>query len=160
LSLGITLKPMIAQKSFQFAFYLGIDPQQPDTLRNKVAALLKAEKQDPGNITWPRYSANSLFIDQAWPETISAAQRAIDQDPNDWVSWWFMATAYEKSGDFAKAIPARIKTVELDPLNTAVLLELAKNQKAIGDLAGLASTKAKVLAINPNAPEISALNSL
>ena len=71
-----------------------------------------------------------------------------------------MATAYEKSGDFAKAIPARIKTVELDPLNTAVLLELAKNQKAIGDLAGLASTKAKVLAINPNAPEISALNSL
>ena len=52
------------------------------------------------------------------------------------------------------------KTTALDPLNTAILLELAKDQKAVGDLVGLASTKAKVLAINPGAPEISALNSL
>jgi tetratricopeptide (TPR) repeat protein len=151
---------MIAQKSFQFAFYLSIDPKQPDTLKNKLIALAEAENQDPANVTWPRYSANSLFIDQAWPETVSAAQRALDKDPSDWVSWWFMASAYEKAGDFAKAIPARLKTVELDPLNTAVLLELAKDQKALGDLAGLADTKAKVLAINPNAPEIPALNSL
>jgi O-antigen ligase len=160
LSLSLTLKPIIAQKSFQFAFYLSVDPKQPDTLKNKVAALEAAENQDPGNVTWPRYSANSLFIDQAWPETVSAAQRALDKDPSDWVSWWFMASAYEKAGDFAKAIPARLKTIELDPLNTAVLLELAKDQKAVGDLAGLAATKAKVLAINPNAPEIPALNSL
>jgi hypothetical protein len=41
-----------------------------------------------------------------------------------------------------------------------VLLELAKDQKAVGDLAGLAATKAKILSINPNAPEIPALNSL
>jgi hypothetical protein len=159
-SFSFTIKPMIAQHSFRFAFYLGTDVNQPDTLKNKEAALIKAENEDPGNVTWPRYSANSLFIDQAWPETVSAAQRALDKDPSDWVSWWFMASAYEKAGDFAKAIPARLKTVELDPLNTAVLLELAKNQKAVGDLAGLAATKAKVLAINPNAPEIPALNSL
>ena len=159
-SFSFTIKPMIAQHSFRFAFYLGTDVNQPDTLKNKEAALIKAENEDPGNVTWPRYSANSLFIDQAWPETVSAAQRALDKDPSDWVSWWFMASAYEKAGDFAKAIPARLKTVELDPLNTAVLLELAKDQKAVGDLAGLAATKAKVLAINPNAPEIPALNSL
>jgi O-antigen ligase len=159
-SFSFTIKPMIAQHSFRFAFYLGTDAKQPDTLKNKEAALIKAENQDPGNVTWPRYSANSLFIDQAWPETVSAAQRALDKDPSDWVSWWFMASAYEKAGDFAKAIPARLKTIELDPLNTAVLLELAKDQKAVGDLAGLAATKAKVLAINPNAPEIPALNSL
>jgi tetratricopeptide (TPR) repeat protein len=159
-SFSFTIKPMIAQHSFRFAFYLGTDVKQPDTLRNKEAALIKAENEDPGNVTWPRYSANSLFTDQAWPETVSAAQRALDKDPSDWVSWWFMASAYEKAGDFAKAIPARLKTVELDPLNTAVLLELAKDQKAVGDLAGLAATKAKVLAINPNAPEIPALNSL
>ena len=160
LSFGVTIKPMMAQKSFQFAFYLGVDPKQPDTLKNKEAALIHAEKQDPRNITWPRYSANSLFTDQAWPQTIAAAQRAITKDPSDWISWWFEASAYEKSGNFVKAIPARVKTVELDPFNTAVLLELAKDQKAVGDLAGLAATKAKVLAINPNAPEISALNSL
>jgi O-antigen ligase len=159
-SFSFTIKPMIAQHSFRFAFYLGTDVKQPDTLKNKEAALIKAENEDPGNVTWPRYSANSLFTDQAWPETVSAAQRALDKDPNDWVSWWFMASAYEKAGDFAKAIPARLKTVELDPLNTAVLLELAKDQKAVGDLAGLAATKAKVLAINPNAPEIPALDSL
>jgi len=159
-SFSFTIKPIIAQHSFRFAFYLGTDIKQPDTLKNKEAALIKAENQDSANVTWPRYSANSLFIDQAWPETVSAAQRALDKDPSDWVSWWFMASAYEKAGDFAKALPARLKTVELDPLNTAVLLELAKDQKAVGDLAGLAATKAKVLAINPNAPEIPALNSL
>lgn len=159
-SLTFTLKPLIAQKSFQFAFHLGIDSEQPETLKNKVAALVKAENQDPGNATWPRLSANSLFIDQAWPEVVSAAQRAVDKDPSDWVSWWFMASAYEKAGEFTKAIPARLKTIELDPLNTAVLLELAKDQKAVGDLVGLAATKAKVVSINPNAPEIPALNSL
>jgi len=159
-SFSFTIKPVIAQHSFRFAFYLGTDAKQPDTLKNKEAALIKAENEDPANVTWPRYSANSLFIDQAWPETVSAAQRALDKDPSDWVSWWFMASAYEKAGDFAKAIPARLKTIELDPLNTAVLLELAKDQKAVGDMAGLAATKAKVLAINPNAPEIPALNSL
>lgn len=160
LSFSFTIKPLIAQHSFRFAFYLGTDAKQPDTLKNKEAALIKAENEDPGNVTWPRYSANSLFIDQAWPETVSAAQRALDKDPNDWISWWFMASAYEKAGEFTKAIPARLKTIELDPLNTAVLLELAKDQKAVGDLAGLAATKAKVLSINPNAPEIPALNSL
>ena len=160
LSFSFTIKPMIAQHSFHFAFYLGINAKQPDTLKGKEAALIKAENEDLGNVTWSRYSANSLFIDQAWPETVSAAQRALDKDPNDWVSWWFMASAYEKAGDFAKAIPARLKTAELDPFNTSVLLELARDQKAVGDLAGLAATKAKVLAINPNAPEIPALNSL
>ena len=160
LSFSFTIKPMIAQHSFRFAFYLGINAKQPDTLKGKEAALIKAENEDLGNVTWSRYSANSLFIDQAWPETVSAAQRALDKDPNDWVSWWFMASAYEKAGEFSKAIPARLKTVELDPLNTSVLLELARDQKAVGDLAGLAATKAKVLAINPNAPEIPALNSL
>ena len=160
LSFSFTIKPMIAQHSFHFAFYLGTNAKQPDTLKGKEAALIKAENEDPGNVTWSRNSANSLFIDQAWPETVSAAQRALDKDPNDWVSWWFMASAYEKAGEFSKAIPARLKTVELDPLNTSVLLELARDQKAVGDLAGLAATKAKVLAINPNAPEIPALNSL
>ena len=160
MSLSFTLRPIIAQKSFQFAFHVNIDPQQPVTLKNKVTALMRAENQDSGNVTWPRLSANSLFIDQAWPEVVSAAQRAIDKDPSDWVSWWFMASAYEKAGEFTKAIPARLKTIELDPLNTAVLLELARDQKAVGDLAGLAATKAKVLAINPDAPEIPALNSL
>jgi O-antigen ligase len=160
LSFSFTIKPMIAQHSFHFAFYLGTNAKQPDTLKGKEAALIEAENEDPGNVTWSRYSANSLFLDQAWPETVSAAQRALDKDPNDWVSWWFMASAYEKAGEFSKAIPARLKTVELDPLNTSVLLELARDQKAVGDLAGLAATKAKVLAINPNAPEIPAINSL
>ena len=91
LSFSFTIKPMIAQHSFHFAFYLGTNAKQPDTLKGKEAALIKAENEDLGNVTWSRYSANSLFLDQAWPETVSAAQRALDKDPNDWVSWWFMA---------------------------------------------------------------------
>jgi O-antigen ligase len=160
IALGVTVKPLIAQKSFAFAFFLGIDPKIPETLTNKEAALIKAEKQDSGNITWPRYSANSLFIDKAWKETISAANRAVSKDPEDWVSWWFMASAYEESGDRVAAIPARLKTVELDPLNTSVLLELAKNYRASGDEINFEKTKSAILRINPASPDAQAVSGL
>jgi len=150
LALGVTVKPLIAQKSFAFAFYLGIDPSIPETLTNKEAALIKAENQDPGNTTWPRYSANSLFIDKAWKQTIAAADRAVAKEPEDWISWWFMASAYEQSGDRVSAIPARNKTVELDPWNTSVLLELAKDQLAAGDKSGFEKSKKAILRINPS----------
>jgi tetratricopeptide (TPR) repeat protein len=160
LALGVTVKPLIAQKSFAFAFFLGTDPKIPETLLNKEAALIKAEKQDPGNITWPRYSANSLFIDKAWKETISAANRAVSKDPEDWVSWWFMASAYEESGDRVAAIPARKKTVELDPWNTSVLLELAKDQLAAGDKSAFEKSKSEILRINPTGADAQAVSSL
>lgn len=160
LAIGFTVKPLIAQKSFAFAFYLGTDPSNPETLRNKVYALIKAENQDPGNVTWPRYSANSLFTDKAWKETIEAAERAISKDPEDWISWWFMASAYEQSGERVKAIPSRLKTVELDPWNTSVLLELAKNQLAAGDSVAFEESKKKILRINPNGSDAQAVSGL
>jgi O-antigen ligase len=160
LAIGFTVKPLIAQKSFAFAFYLGTDPSIPETLSNKVDALIKAENQDPGNVTWPRYSANSLFIDKAWIETIEAAERAVSKDPEDWISWWFMASAYEQSGERVKAIPSRLKTVELDPWNTSVLLELAKNQLAAGDVAGFEESKKNILRISPNGSDAQAVSGL
>jgi O-antigen ligase len=160
LAIGFTVKPLISQKSFAFAFYLGTDPSNPETLKNKVDVLIKAENQDPGNVTWPRYSANSLFIDKAWKETIEAAERAISKDPEDWISWWFMASAYEQSGERVKAIPSRLKTVELDPWNTSVLLELAKNQLAAGDSVGFEESKKKILRINPNGSDAQAVSGL
>ena len=160
LAIGFTVKPLMAQKSFAFAFYLGTDPNNPETLKNKVDVLIKAENQDPGNATWPRYSANSLFIDKAWKETIEAAERAITKDPEDWVSWWFMASAYEQSGERVKAIPSRLKTVELDPWNTSVLLELARDQKIAGDKTGFEKSKARLLAINPSGADADSVRGL
>ena len=160
LGMGLMIKPMLAQKDFKFAFYLGVDEKFPESLTNKVTYLINAENQDPGNVTWSRYSANSLFIDKAWKESIAAAERAVQKDPQDWVSWWFMASAYEESGDRVAAIPARMKTVELDPLNTSVLLELAKNQLAAGDQAGFEKSKAKILEIDPNGSDAKAVAGL
>lgn len=160
LTLGVVTKPLIAQKSFNFAFYLGIDTTLPETLKNKEAALIKAEQQDPGNLTWPRYSANSLFVDKAWKESIAAGNRAVSKDPEDWISWWFIASAYEQSGDRVSAIPARTKTVELDPLNTSVLLELAKDQIAAGDQTGFDISKKAILRINPSGADAAEVNSI
>jgi O-antigen ligase len=160
LGMGLMIKPMLAQKDFKFAFYLGVDEKFPESLTNKVTYLINAENQDPGNVTWSRYSANSLFIDKAWKESIAAAERAVKKDPQDWVSWWFMASAYEESGDRVAAIPARMKTVELDPLNTSVLLELAKNQLAAGDQAGFEKSKARILEIDPNGSDAKAVAAL
>ena len=71
-----------------------------------------------------------------------------------------MASAYEESGDRVAAIPARMKTVELDPLNTSVLLELAKNQLAAGDQSGFEKSKAKILEIDPNSSDAKAVAGL
>ena len=160
LGMGLMIKPLIAQKDFNYAFHLGVDQKIPDSLTNKVNYLINAENQDPGNVTWPRYSANSLFIDKAWKESIAAAERAVKKDPQDWVSWWFIASAYEESGDRVAAIPARMKTVELDPLNTSVLLELAKNQRAAGDESGFEKSKARILKIDPNGSDAKAVAAL
>jgi O-antigen ligase len=160
LGIGLMIKPAMAQRDFGFAFYIDIDKSIPETLENKVKFLVNAENQDPGNVTWPRYSANSLFIDQAWEESIAAAERAVKKDPQDWVSWWFMASAYEESGNRVAAIPARTKTAELDPLNTSVLLELAKNQLAAGDQIGFEKSKARILEIDPTSPDAKAVLAL
>ena len=159
-ALGITIKPMMAQHSFRFAFYLGVDLATAETVKTKVDFLVDAENKDPGNATWPRYSANSLFIDKAWKESIAAGERAVAIDPQDWVSWWFIASAYEESGDRVAAIPARLKTVELDPLNTSVLLELAKNYRASGDAMNFEKTKRGILKINPTGADAQAVNGL
>jgi len=159
-ALGITIKPMMAQHSFRFAFYLGVDPANAETVKTKVDFLINAENKDPRNATWPRYSANSLFIDKAWKESIAAGQRAVAIDPQDWVSWWFIASAYEESGDRIAAIPARLKTVELDPLNTSVLLELAKNYRAAGDSTSFEKTKSAIFKINPTGADAQAVREL
>jgi O-antigen ligase len=159
-ALGITIKPIMAQHSFRFAFYLGVDLATAETVKTKVDFLVDAENKDPGNATWPRYSANSLFIDKAWKESIAAGERAVAIDPQDWVSWWFIASAYEESGDRVAAIPARLKTVELDPLNTSVLLELAKNYRAAGDAMNFEKTKSAILKINPTGADAQAVNEL
>jgi O-antigen ligase len=159
-ALGITIKPIMAQHSFRFAFYLGVDLATAETVKTKVDFLVDAENKDPGNATWPRYSANSLFIDKAWKESIAAGERAVAIDPQDWVSWWFIASAYEESGDRVAAVPARLKTVELDPLNTSVLLELAKNYRASGDAVNFEKTKSAILKINPTGADAQAVNGL
>jgi tetratricopeptide (TPR) repeat protein len=159
-ALGITIKPIMAQHSFRFAFYLGVDLATAETVKTKVDFLVDAENKDPGNATWPRYSANSLFIDKAWKESIAAGERAVAIDPQDWVSWWFIASAYEESGNRIAAIPARLKTVELDPLNTSVLLELAKNYRASGDAMNFEKTKSAIMKINPTGADAQAVNGL
>jgi O-antigen ligase len=160
LALGVSIKPIMAQHSFRFAFNLGVDLANAETVKAKVDLLMKAEGKDPGNATWPRYSANSLFIDKAWKESIAAGERAVAIDSQDWVSWWFIASAYEESGNRVAAIPARLKTVELDPLNTSVLLELAQNYRASGDEINFEKTKSAILRINPASPDAQAVSGL
>jgi hypothetical protein len=48
--------------------------------------------------------------------------------------------------------------VELDPWNTSVLLELAKNQLAAGDTAGFEQSKKRILKISPNGSDAQAVS--
>jgi O-antigen ligase len=152
--------PLLTQLNFKDGFYLNIDTNSTLEVSQKREELLKAEKFDARNAIWPRLSSNSFFQDGQWAETISAANRAIQINQNDWESWWFKATALENSGNYAEALVPRLKTIESDPLNTSLLLEFAKDQLATGDKVGFEKTKAKIISINPGAPEISQIANL
>jgi len=61
---------------------------------------------------------------------LALAEAQVQRFPNDVQLWNLIAIAYEQTGRLALAVPARSKTIELDPLNTEYLTLLTQDQAA------------------------------
>ena len=61
---------------------------------------------------------------------IALAEKAVVQFPDDAILWNLIAIAYEQTGRAAQAVPAREKTIALDPLNTDYQALLAQDKAA------------------------------
>jgi O-antigen ligase len=150
----VVVSPAVqAQSMLLRGFYAYVEKGDQGAIRIKDDYLKELESREPGNPTLPILSANSLFQDEAFRETVRAARRAILIDDHDYRSWWFLASALEKDGQRVLAVEARRKTIELAPYNLANLLELAKNQAQAGDSKGLKETQAVMLSIDSNSSE-------
>jgi tetratricopeptide (TPR) repeat protein len=78
------------------------------------------------------------------------AKKAVKLDKRDYRGWFFLATAYEDSGNRVKAIPARLSALELDPFNTSNMLELVKDYKAANDFDKAKAVGERIKPINPS----------
>jgi O-antigen ligase len=135
------LRASISENTF---FNAQVDLHNSHSVQAKELGLKRAESLEPLNSEWPIYSANSLLQDKDYLGAQAAARRAIAIDPKDYRAWWFLATAQEESGDRAKAIEARKKSISLDPWNYADLLQLGEDLKAAGDIAGAKAIIAQI----------------
>lgn len=142
-----------AQSSLLKGFYAFVEKGDLEAISTKATFLREMESKDPHNPTLPILSANSLFQDGAYREAAAASRRAIKIDDHDYRSWWFLASSLESIGNREKAIPARLKTIELSPYNSQNLLELAKNYQAAQDAVGLEQVLKDLKEINPNSNE-------
>ena len=80
-------------------------------------------------------------------------QKDLKMDPRDYWAWYYLALSDEKFNRRASAVPARQKIAVLDPYNAPNLLELGRDLKADGDLAGAKATIARINSFAPNTPE-------
>ena len=133
-----------------YYFYAQIDSSNAQLVKVKEADLLRAEKLEPWNAEWPILTANSLIQDKDYVGTIAAARRALSIDAKDYRAWWFLATAQESLGNRVEAIPAREKSISLDPLNTSDMVELARDYKAQGNKGGAVSILQRIHKLNPD----------
>jgi hypothetical protein len=81
--------------------------------------------------------------------SLRMSERIREIDPRSFYGQYLPAIAYEATSNPAKASIFREKLVELDPWNTANMLQLIKNYLAIGDRAKAAATAALIKQIYP-----------
>lgn len=142
-----------AQTSMRTAFYLQIPKNDKQYAAAKAGILFNAEKHEPLNAEWPILSANSLFQDDAFNQTISAAKRAVTLDPKDYRGWYFLASAQEKLSQFNDAIKSRELARKIDPYNAENLLALGRDYKATNETKKARELIAEINSFAPNSAE-------
>lgn len=80
-------------------------------------------------------------------------QKDLKMDPRDYAAWQYLALSDEQLNKRANAVAARQRMASLDPLNAPSLLELGRDLKAAGDLAGAKAIIAKINAFAPGSTE-------
>ena len=88
-----------------------------------------------------------------YPQGIEQLEKVIAQDARNTESRNVLADYYEQTGQFEKALPLRIELASLDPFNQVTLLQLGRDLKQTGDLAGARKIAERIGAYAPDSPE-------
>ncbi|CAB4614119.1 unannotated protein [freshwater metagenome] len=101
-----------------------------------------------------RYLAAITFLKaKMYPQGIEQLEIVIAQDARNTESRNVLADYYEQTGQFEKALPLRIELARLDPFNQVTLLQLGRDLKQTGDLAGARKIAERIGAYAPDSPE-------
>lgn len=102
------------------------DDKKAENLKRVVSEGYKS-KQLELRLTTIRY----LGAGKAMDEALLLAEFSANEEPRSFAAWHLVAGIYEVTGNYRQAIPAREKTIELDPHNVIVkkLLESDKLER-------------------------------
>jgi tetratricopeptide (TPR) repeat protein len=108
---------------------------------------------------WPRNSAAlsslsdiALRIDNT-DLALKLASQAIEMDPKSNYGNQLSAVANERSNSYLKAIDFRLRVMELDPWNTANMLEIVRDYVALKDLPNAKLMAEKITKLRPGGPD-------
>jgi len=130
ISIVLVLPTIINEnRVFQKWQALGTSKSQSDAIANVQSLFNEAvkSKQPKLRITIADYLGKAGAINEA----LKLAEQTTIDFPNFMPAWDFVASIYENNKKRELAIPARSKTVELDPLNEVFRSQLAQDQSSI-----------------------------
>ena len=116
-------------------------------------AIMRAPNMRPSEPFYEVDAARLLLQAGLITDGRTLLQKDLRMDPRDYGAWNLLALSYEKFNKRADAIPARQRMALLDPYNYVSLLELGRDLKAAGDLAGAKAIIARINSFAPNTPE-------
>jgi O-antigen ligase len=121
--------PLSYDSGIRNAVSYSVDNTQTSQVTAVTQAVLAAVDgaQDP---YWRTQAIGKLYAISAVDEGIKLAEESAQMFPNDMQIWNLVAIAYEQTGRAKLAVPARQRTVELDPLNTDNMELLAQDKAA------------------------------
>ncbi len=121
--------PLSTDSNIRTAISYSVDNTQQAQVSATSAAILSAAA-DANDPYWRGQAVNRLYQIGAVADGIKLAEASAQMFPNDVLMWNLIAVAYEQTGRASLAVPARQRTVDLDPLNPEYQTLLAQDQAA------------------------------
>ena len=87
------------------------------------------------------------------PQTLDASVRVATNFPNSWEAQNLAATVQEALSNFDKAVPYRLKQLQLDPNNWVPRFSLAVDYEKSNKLNLARSEYQRIIDLAPNSPE-------
>ena len=125
--IAIILVPQFRSQTLLFrGFTTPIDLENQETINYKRSLFESAYNSSPRNFEIYRFGANSFYQDGDFNSAVILSRKALEIQPNDYPSAWFLAESLTKLGKEKESILAWQKVSKLDPLNFRNHFELGK----------------------------------
>lgn len=115
---------------------------------------------EPSNIQTLNSLSNTALHFSQMDLALSFTKIVNEKDPRSFYGNDLSAVSYETTKRYQQAIPYRIRLTELDPWNTANMLQLVKDYVQVKDLVSARAIVAKISALQPGGSDAMAASAL